>query len=849
MRWLLALAVVPALAAPAAARDLPAQTPDPVARLDRDAAQVITNGSRTFLWGDFAYVGAEAASGAIVSARSGAIQALVADGRERPVPAADGGWYASRSGAVVRLRPDGSVDPGFAVALPAGDDAALALSGSTLWLAGRFHLVNGESRPGVAAVDAATGRLLPWRHDAGDATELVVTADTVYVAADAGVLALDAATGAVRAQGGVALPGTLALAGDTLYVGDSWGRVHALDATTLSTRWSAPRGVGAKDLAVAGGGLYVAGTGGVARFDAATGELSAWSTPLTSAWSLALSPDGTTGYVTRATAPGWQVPGAMAFATSDGALLGWAPGPEGAHTNGGIAVSHDGASVFLGAVPTLNTRLRRQGVVLDETGQPTPSIPPTRGNLVLDARNTVYTPLGAFWPDGSSRWPLTFTGAGGAPALSADEQTVYFPGSFTAVNGEPRTHLVAVQAADGWVLPWAPQVTGGHTTSIVAAPDGRTLYVIGTFTAINGVPRPGLAALDAASGEVLPFKPALEGAPERIRLARDGSVLYVRVGARLRGYRTSDGAAVFAPNLDAGDFVPLADGQTVIVASRNNGTHPLTAWDVATSARVPWMEADCVDCDAVSLALDPDGQTLHAAGRFGRHHYLRLAVARQARPPENEWVPHIAGSAQAGRFVECDPGRWSGHPARYRFTWTIDGVPVPGFEGRELLLEAADAGHWVTCEVRAEGGAQHAKSDPLLVAGPSAAFARRLAVPAIQRTLEPGPPAVALPPPDPGPRPDFSAPLARAALADRMAPDLQLRRAGRSVRIFVSERSRVTLSLRRGKRTYKRAFTLAGGRHTFTAKRLKVPRGRYSLTVKATDGAGNSARRVLRLSV
>ena len=87
--------------------------------------------------------------------------------------------------------------------------------------------------------------------------------------------------------------------------------------------------------------------------------------------------------------------------------------------------------------------------------------------------------------------------------------------------------------------------------------------------------------------------------------------------------------------------------------------------------------------------------------------------------------------------------------------------------------------------------------------------------------------------------------------ADRTAPRVRL--AG-GPRLTLSERATVTTTLKRGKRVIERTFTLAAGRHTLTPRRLagraKLQRGRYTLTVRVRDAAGNAApARVLRFTV
>ena len=121
-------------------------------------------------------------------------------------------------------------------------------------------------------------------------------------------------------------------------------------------------------------------------------------------------------------------------------------------------------------------------------------------------------------------------------------------------------------------------------------------------------------------------------------------------------------------------------------------------------------------------------------------------------------------------------------------------------------------------------------------------------------TPDPEPPDVLSPPLGP-PRSVF-APL----LADRRAPRVTAsvpRRAAAPASLSVDERAIVTATLRMCRpacRTTRRTFSLAAGRHALTARRLagraRLPRGRYALTLRVRDPAGNAApARVVHFSV
>jgi hypothetical protein len=107
-----------------------------------------------------------------------------------------------------------------------------------------------------------------------------------------------------------------------------------------------------------------------------------------------------------------------------------------------------------------------------------------------------------------------------------------------------RQRVAAVDAATGRVLWLSPTVSGprvaGFRASIFAVAAGsRDVYLGGTFTAVGGARRVGLAALDAATGRLLPWQAA--PAPNVALLALSSSTLYFSGSFGVRGVRASDG--------------------------------------------------------------------------------------------------------------------------------------------------------------------------------------------------------------------------------------------------------------------------------------------------------------------
>ena len=111
--------------------------------------------------------------------------------------------------------------------------------------------------------------------------------------------------------------------------------------------------------------------------------------------------------------------------------------------------------------------------------------------------------------------------------------TVYLGGLFTGLvppagDGRPgvvRNRLAALDVASGALLPWDPDANGIVRAMALSA-DRTKLYVGGDFNKIGGVSAPKIALLDLASGQVVKtFKSNVKGRIESIALS--GNRLYV----------------------------------------------------------------------------------------------------------------------------------------------------------------------------------------------------------------------------------------------------------------------------------------------------------------------------------
>jgi hypothetical protein len=184
---------------------------------------------------------------------------------------------------------------------------ALAVSGSTVYVGGRFRRIGGAWRGDIAAIDARTGKATPWSaHASGSVEALAVSGSTIYAGgwfrriggeSRKYIAALDAQTGRPTAWN----PGAndsvraLAVSGSTVYAGGFFtviggadrNRIAALDARSAApTAWNPGANSGVGALAVSGSAVYAGGffssAGGVSRnnvaaLDAQTGHATPWN--------------------------------------------------------------------------------------------------------------------------------------------------------------------------------------------------------------------------------------------------------------------------------------------------------------------------------------------------------------------------------------------------------------------------------------------------------------------------------------------------------------------------------------------------------------------------------------------
>jgi hypothetical protein len=202
--------------------------------------------------------------------------------------------------------------------------------------------------------------------------------------------------------------------------------------------------------------------------------------------------------------------------------------------------------------------------------------------------------------------------------LAVHGSTVYAGGSFTAIGGQSRHGIVALDASTGNATTWNPnlELLGGLPGGIAYtfAFSASTVYVGGYFSAISGQPREGLAAFDAGTGALTAWNPGGYGVDV---MTISGETLYAAgvfttLGGQPRpGLGAVDGATGAAaawnpaPNGEAyaSVYAMAAAGQTIYIGGAMGGQHPyLTAVDATTGAATGWHPAPDGPVEALAVS-------------------------------------------------------------------------------------------------------------------------------------------------------------------------------------------------------------------------------------------------------
>jgi hypothetical protein len=241
--------------------------------------------------------------------------------------------------------------------------------------------------------------------------------------------------------------------------------------------------------------------------------------------------------------------------------------------------------------------------------------------------------------------------------------TIYLGGQFGFINGVARSRIAAVDRTTGALMSWSPGAygnTNGTVHSIVPTQDA--VYVGGDFTAIGGQSRGRLAALDPATGSALSWNP---NANERVEIyGLLGSSIcvggsFTSIGGQSRNRlamvdATTGLATEWNPNVNRSVFVGVLSDSTLYIGgdfSAVGGQTRRSIAEVHLDSGLPtdWNPSAIQPSFPDVRAILVDGQTIYIGGTFasvGGEPRENLAAVGRASGLPTDWIP-VSGNSVA----------------------------------------------------------------------------------------------------------------------------------------------------------------------------------------------------------
>lgn len=185
-------------------------------------------------------------------------------------------------------------------------------------------------------------------------------------------------------------------------------------------------------------------------------------------------------------------------------------------------------------------------------------------------------------------------------SIVVDGSSIYLAGLFGSIGGVGRAGVARVNDTTGAAdAAWAAKTVGGRPRVIALAANGQDLMIGGSFTSINGAPRSFLGSVSLADGSVTGWTPpAICSDCDVFSLATNGDAVFAGVGGHPGGtaarYEYSTGALDWSLHADGNvQSIAYADG-TVYAGGHfgpsfaRSNRHQIAAVSADQGTLLPW---------------------------------------------------------------------------------------------------------------------------------------------------------------------------------------------------------------------------------------------------------------------
>lgn len=176
-------------------------------------------------------------------------------------------------------------------------------------------------------------------------------------------------------------------------------------------------------------------------------------------------------------------------------------------------------------------------------------------------------------------WAPNLNGEVKGMAVSPDGKRLYVGGSFTTVNGGARSRLAAFDTSTGALITSFATPSINYTVNGIVATD-TAVYVGGAFTVVGGQNRTRLAAFSATNGALLGWAPTADATVNALVQTNDGGIVLGGAFQNVNGaaayglgkVKQSDGTKMTWNPSGAGHTVANAGANSGILSLSTDGT-------------------------------------------------------------------------------------------------------------------------------------------------------------------------------------------------------------------------------------------------------------------------------------